>query len=314
MSYDYDVLVIGSGPAGQKAAIQAAKLRRRVALVERARTLGGVSVNIGHDPLEDDSRGDRLPDRPQSARDLRPGLPPARRDLGRRPSHAYAPGRRARAQRRPRPARAQPRLARRRHRALRRRARDGGATTAPAQSAGSPQRRSSSRPARHPPACRAWTFNDETVFDSDGILQHPAHPRLDRRGRRRRHRHRVRVDVRGARQQGDGRRRRGRRCSTSAIPRSSRRCSYHLRDLGVIFRFGEIVTAVERPRRTGRSPSSRAASRSPPTPSSTRPAGSGRDGRPAARAGRTARRTSAAASRSTPATGRPSSTSTRSVT
>jgi NAD(P) transhydrogenase len=49
MSYDYDLLVIGSGPAGQKAAIQAAKLRRRVALVER-RELGGVSVNWGTIP------------------------------------------------------------------------------------------------------------------------------------------------------------------------------------------------------------------------------------------------------------------------
>jgi len=49
MSYDYDLLVIGSGPAGQKAAIQAAKLGRRVALVER-RELGGVSVNWGTIP------------------------------------------------------------------------------------------------------------------------------------------------------------------------------------------------------------------------------------------------------------------------
>ena len=42
MSYDYDLLVIGTGPAGQKAAIQAAKLRRRVAIVDRAGMLGGV--------------------------------------------------------------------------------------------------------------------------------------------------------------------------------------------------------------------------------------------------------------------------------
>jgi NAD(P) transhydrogenase len=47
--YDYELLVIGSGPAGQKAAIQAAKLGRRVAIVER-RTLGGVSVNRGTIP------------------------------------------------------------------------------------------------------------------------------------------------------------------------------------------------------------------------------------------------------------------------
>jgi NAD(P) transhydrogenase len=50
MDRDYDLLVIGSGPAGQKAAIQAAKLRRRVALVERRRALGGVCVNTGTIP------------------------------------------------------------------------------------------------------------------------------------------------------------------------------------------------------------------------------------------------------------------------
>ena len=49
MAHDYDLLVIGSGPAGQKAAIQGAKLGRRVALVER-RQLGGVSVNSGTIP------------------------------------------------------------------------------------------------------------------------------------------------------------------------------------------------------------------------------------------------------------------------
>ena len=47
---EYDLLVIGSGPAGQRAAIQAAKLRKRVALVERRRHLGGVSVNTGTIP------------------------------------------------------------------------------------------------------------------------------------------------------------------------------------------------------------------------------------------------------------------------
>jgi NAD(P) transhydrogenase len=43
----YDMLVIGSGPAGQKAAIQAAKLRKRVAIVEKEPVLGGASVNTG---------------------------------------------------------------------------------------------------------------------------------------------------------------------------------------------------------------------------------------------------------------------------
>jgi NAD(P) transhydrogenase len=47
---EYDVLVIGSGPAGQKAAIAASKLGRRAAIVERADMLGGVCVNTGTIP------------------------------------------------------------------------------------------------------------------------------------------------------------------------------------------------------------------------------------------------------------------------
>lgn len=41
----YDLLVIGSGPAGQKAAIQAAKLQKRVGIIENGRAIGGASVN-----------------------------------------------------------------------------------------------------------------------------------------------------------------------------------------------------------------------------------------------------------------------------
>src|SRR5690242_16173745 len=48
--YAYDMIVIGSGPAGQRAAIQAAKVEKRVAIVERKTTLGGVSVNTGTIP------------------------------------------------------------------------------------------------------------------------------------------------------------------------------------------------------------------------------------------------------------------------
>ena len=50
MAYDFDLLVIGSGPAGQKAAIQAAKLHKRVAIVEKQRTVGGVCINSGTIP------------------------------------------------------------------------------------------------------------------------------------------------------------------------------------------------------------------------------------------------------------------------
>jgi len=45
----YDMIVIGSGPSGQKAAIQAAKLKKRVCIVEGAK-LGGVSSNTGTIP------------------------------------------------------------------------------------------------------------------------------------------------------------------------------------------------------------------------------------------------------------------------
>jgi NAD(P) transhydrogenase len=48
--YDYDVLVIGSGPGGQKAAIAASKLGRQVALVERRHMMGGVCINTGTIP------------------------------------------------------------------------------------------------------------------------------------------------------------------------------------------------------------------------------------------------------------------------
>ena len=49
-NYDYDLICIGSGPAGQRAAIQAAKLDKRVAIVEKKAVLGGVSVNTGTIP------------------------------------------------------------------------------------------------------------------------------------------------------------------------------------------------------------------------------------------------------------------------
>jgi NAD(P) transhydrogenase len=43
--YDFDVLVIGSGPGGQKAAIAASKLGRRVVIIERPEMIGGVRLN-----------------------------------------------------------------------------------------------------------------------------------------------------------------------------------------------------------------------------------------------------------------------------
>lgn len=47
---DYDLIVIGSGPAGQKAALTAAKRRYRVALIERRQVVGGVCLHTGTIP------------------------------------------------------------------------------------------------------------------------------------------------------------------------------------------------------------------------------------------------------------------------
>ena len=46
----YDLIVIGSGPAGQRAAIQGAKLGKRVALVEKREVVGGACINTGTIP------------------------------------------------------------------------------------------------------------------------------------------------------------------------------------------------------------------------------------------------------------------------
>jgi len=48
--YDYDLIIIGSGPSGRAAAIQAGKLKRKVLVVDRRDRLGGVSVHTGTIP------------------------------------------------------------------------------------------------------------------------------------------------------------------------------------------------------------------------------------------------------------------------
>ena len=49
-SYDFDLVCIGSGPAGQRAAVQAAKLGKRAAVIERRQTVGGVCLFTGTIP------------------------------------------------------------------------------------------------------------------------------------------------------------------------------------------------------------------------------------------------------------------------
>jgi NAD(P) transhydrogenase len=47
---DYDLIIIGSGPSGRAAAIQAGKLQRRVLVIDKRERLGGVSVHTGTIP------------------------------------------------------------------------------------------------------------------------------------------------------------------------------------------------------------------------------------------------------------------------
>jgi NAD(P) transhydrogenase len=47
---EYELAVVGSGPGGQKAAMQAAKLHKRVVVIDRGPMLGGVSTNTGTIP------------------------------------------------------------------------------------------------------------------------------------------------------------------------------------------------------------------------------------------------------------------------
>src|SRR5689334_3227887 len=46
----YDLIVIGSGPAGQRAAVAAAKMNKRVVVVEARTVVGGVCINTGTIP------------------------------------------------------------------------------------------------------------------------------------------------------------------------------------------------------------------------------------------------------------------------
>ncbi len=50
MAHEYDLVVLGTGPAGQKAAIAATKAGKRVAIVEKKAVVGGTCINTGTIP------------------------------------------------------------------------------------------------------------------------------------------------------------------------------------------------------------------------------------------------------------------------
>src|ERR1700729_4270369 len=46
----YDLAIIGSGPSGQRAAVAASKMKKRVAVIEARTVVGGVCINTGTIP------------------------------------------------------------------------------------------------------------------------------------------------------------------------------------------------------------------------------------------------------------------------
>ena len=263
---EYDLVVIGSGPGGQKAAIAAAKLGK---------------IGRGHRARPDARRGLRE-HRHHPVKTLREAvvyltgmsqrelygasyrvkekITPA--DLLARTTARHRQGDR----RRPRSADAQPRRAVHRARAA-------SSTRTPCWSR-TPARAeritvsgdyiviaTGTKPAR-PAGCRVRRG------PRAGLRRHPrpqVHPHLDGRGRRGRHRHRVRLDVRRAGHQGHRRREARRHAGLLRSRRSSRPCS------------STCATSRSRSGSARRSPPSTsaprapsrpwpAASRSPPTP------------------------------------------------
>ena len=55
----FDLVVIGSGPAGQKAALNAAKVGKRVALIDRKELVGGVCIHCDEPLLVDELLDDQ---------------------------------------------------------------------------------------------------------------------------------------------------------------------------------------------------------------------------------------------------------------
>ena len=86
----YDLIVIGSGPAGRRGAIQAAKLGKSVLVIENRLRVGGVSVHTGTIPVEDLARDGAQPFGLAGARVLWARLPGEEGHRGQGPRGAAA--------------------------------------------------------------------------------------------------------------------------------------------------------------------------------------------------------------------------------
>ena len=111
----YDMLVIGSGPAGQKAAIQAAKVGKKVGIIERKKVAGGICINSGTIPSKSLREAVLFLVRLPPAQSLRRQLPGQKRHYLRRSRPALRPRGQSRTGNHPEPADSQLRRFHRRH-------------------------------------------------------------------------------------------------------------------------------------------------------------------------------------------------------
>ena len=93
----YDMLVIGSGPAGQKAAIQAAKVGKKVAIMEQQESCRRHLHQLRHDPEQILARSGDVPFRIPTAQPLRRQLPGQKRYHFRGPRPTLRPCHQSRA-------------------------------------------------------------------------------------------------------------------------------------------------------------------------------------------------------------------------
>ena len=196
--YDFDVLVIGSGPGGYVAAIRAAQLGLKTACVESRETLGGTCLNVGCIPSKAMLHASEYIDAAANGTMAKMGIKVTRRARPRRRCTASGSTRSSSS-----PAASNSCSRRTRSTGSRAVAAFTGADTVEVgeQDRHAP-RTSSSPPARRSRRCPASTIDKQVVVDSTGALELRQGARAYGRDRRRRDRARARQRVAPARRQG----------------------------------------------------------------------------------------------------------------
>ena len=244
----YDLVVIGSGPAGEKGAAQAGYFHKKVAVVERQSILGGAGANTGTLPSKTLRETSLYLSGFRQRGLLRRGHAAARR----RPASASCSSASARWPHEEQvrvgaepPARTAPTCTRASGASLDPHTVAGAARPA-AEDRGSPPTSILIATGSTPVPPAAVPLRAPAVYDSDSILRCHEVPALAGGRRRRGHRLRVRLHLRRARHPGDAG---GGADAAAVVPRTSRcprGCKARMEALGVQFRMPATVESVRR--------------------------------------------------------------------